>query len=42
MSILEAHNISKSFGGIRALDSCSITTDVISKKEEMAETEEGV
>ena len=27
MSILEAHNVSKAFGGIRALDACSITVE---------------
>ena len=27
MSLLEAHNISKAFGGIQALDSCSITVE---------------
>lgn len=27
MSLLEAHNVSKAFGGIQALDSCSITVE---------------
>ena len=27
MSLLEAHQVSKSFGGIRALDACSITVE---------------
>src|SRR5512135_1253261 len=27
MSLLEAHHISKAFGGIRALDGCSITVE---------------
>lgn len=27
MSLLEAHNVSKAFGGIRALDACSITVE---------------
>src|SRR5450755_5009889 len=27
MSLLEANNVSKAFGGIRALDSCSITVE---------------
>src|SRR5881227_1994384 len=27
MSLLEAHRVSKSFGGIRALDACSITVE---------------
>lgn len=27
MSLLEVHNVSKAFGGIRALDTCSITVE---------------